>query len=191
VKRLGQAVFKWNGGDPAIDAPRGRAFVTLEYDGGSGFRPVATEDSVLDTTRHHADDSWTETWQFTECEALGRYRFRVRGRANKGDGEDDYEVVSRAFELRPATIKSFFAAVEGGVAKVRAEYELPGTPLAALTRRVRHGFAVIRFDPPSGPLQETIALPDSRGLEFRASVPAGSTLDAVVSIEDACGNPGR
>ena len=192
VRRLGQAVFRWAGGDPAIDAQRGRAFVTLEYSPAEGapFRAVATEDSVMDTIQHHNDDSWTETWQFTECDALGRYRFRVRGRANRGGSVGDYEVTSRVFALVPGAIRSYSATEAGGVARVRAEYELPGTPLAALARRVRHGFAVIEFDPPSGPIQEAVALADARGLEFRAGVPAGSSI-RVLSIEDACGNTGR
>ncbi|MDQ3935040.1 MAG: hypothetical protein M3340_10485, partial [Actinomycetota bacterium] len=181
---------RWNGGDPAIDAPRGRAFVTLEHDDGSGFKAVGTEDSVMDATQHSGDDSWTETWQFTECDPFGRYRFRVRGRANTGGGEDDYTLTSEPFELKPGTIKSYLATESGGVARVRAEYDLPSTPLAALARRVRHGFAVIEFDPPAGPIQETLALPDSRGLEFRANVPAGSSIK-VLSVEDACGNTGK
>ena len=144
----------------------------------------------MDTTQHHNDDSWTETWQFTECDALGRYRFRVRGRANRGGSVGDYEVTSRVFALVPGAIRSYSATEAGGVARVRAEYELPGTPLAALARRVRHGFAVIEFDPPSGPIQEAVALADARGLEFRGGVPAGSSV-RVLSIEDACGNTGR
>jgi hypothetical protein len=192
VNRLGQAVFKWNGGDPAIDAPRRRAFVTLEYQapGGGSFRAVSTEDSVMDTTRHANDDTWTESWQFTECDALGTYRFRVRGRANKGSGEADYEVVSKPFELRRAPIKSYSTTVSDGVARVRAEYEgLHPEALAVLNRRVRHGFAVVRVTR-GGSSDEIIAPIDSRGLEFRASVPDGASV-SVVSIEDACGNTGR
>ena len=191
VKRLGQAVFRWAGGDPAIDAPRGRAFVTLEYETPRGFRAVATEDSVMDTTRHHNDDSWTQTWQFTECDAAGRYRFRVRGRANKGGGVTDYEVYSRPFELQPGSIKSYSTTISDGVARVRAEYTgFPEQPLAVLPKRVRHGVAVLRVTAPDGAVNEVLALPDSRGLEFRAGVPAGSRVE-VVSIEDACGNTGR
>jgi hypothetical protein len=191
VSRLGQAVFRWNGGDPAIDAPRGKAFVTLEYEGPSGFRPVSTEDSVLDATRHASDDSWTEAWQFTECDALGRYRFVVRGVANKGSGTPAaYTVTSRPFELRRAGIDVYSKTVSGGVARVRAEYRgLPGDALALLARRVRHGFAILRVHAPGGAVSEVVALPDAKRLEFTASVPAGSTVD-VVSVEDACGNAG-
>src|SRR5207253_1505400 len=78
--------FKWNGGDPSVDAPRGKAFVTLERQGAHGFEPVATEDSVVDVTEHARDQTWTETWQFTECDPLGTYRFTVHGMANKGSG---------------------------------------------------------------------------------------------------------
>jgi hypothetical protein len=193
VNRLGQAVFKWNGGDPAVDAPRGKPFVTLEYQPpeGGAFRAVSTEDSVLDTTQHAADDSWTETWQFTECDAVGKYRFHVRGKAVTSGPASDYETISKAFELKPAAIKSFSTTVAGGVAHVKAEYEgLPANALAALSKRVRHGVAVLRVTKPGGAVEDVLALPDSQGLEYRASVPNGSTV-SVVSIEDACGNTGR
>lgn len=192
VKRLGQAVFKWNGGDPAIDAPRGKPFVTLEYQppGGGPFRAVSTEDSVLDTTQHAADDSWTETWQFTECDAIGKYRFVARGQAVKSGSAEPYTVTSNTFELKPASIKSYSTVVSGGVARVRAEYSgLPAIPLVVLNRRVRHGVAVLSVTKPGGAVEEVLALPDSRGFEFRAGVPEGSTVK-VVSIEDACGNTG-
>ena len=50
--------------------PRGATFVALQYEQDPGeFRTVATEDGVLDTTAFDdSDDSWTETWQFTECD---------------------------------------------------------------------------------------------------------------------------
>jgi neutral ceramidase len=195
VPRFGQAVFRFNGGDPAIDAPRGRSFVSLEFDrdgGSETFAHVADEDSVMDTTQHSADDSWTETWQFTECDAIdGRYRFRVRGRANKGGSEEDYELFSRPFRLTKASIKSYSTTVNDGVARVRAEYEgLPSSALASLARRVRHGIAILNVTRPGGAQEEVIVPIDSRGLEFRVGVPNGSTV-SVVSIEDACGNTGR
>jgi neutral ceramidase len=190
VNRLQQAVFKFAGGDPAIDAPRTKAFVTLEYRPGTSgsFRAVATEDSVMDTTQHASDDSWTETWQFTECDALGQYRFVARGQAMP-DGA--YTATSEPFNLRAATIKSYSTTVSGGVARVRAEYQgLPNPALATLARRVRHGIAILRVTRPGGASEEIIAPIDPRGLEFRASVPDGASV-SVVSIEDACGNTGR
>jgi neutral ceramidase len=194
VNRLGQAVFKWNGGDPAIDAPRNRPFVTLEYDrpgDSAGFGTVSTEDSVMDTTQHASDDSWTETWQFTECDALGTYRFRIKGRANKGPGAADYELLSKPFELRKASIKSYSTTVADGTVRVRAEYEgLPAGALAVLNRRVRHGFAIVRVTRPGGAVEDVPAPIDARGLEFTAKVPNGSTA-SVVSIADDCGNTGR
>jgi hypothetical protein len=141
----------------------------------------------MDTTRHANDDSWTETWQFTECDALGQYRFVARGRAAGGD----YTATSEAFTLRPASIKSYSTSVDGAVARVRAEYDgLPGSALATLSRRVRHGFAVLRVTRPGGASEEVIAPIDSRGLEFRVGVPNGASV-SVLSIEDACGNTGR
>jgi neutral ceramidase len=193
TRRLAKAVFRWNGGDPAIDAPRGRAFVTLEYDEdatGNDFVPVATEDSVVDTTQRDRTGVWTETWQFTECDAIGRYRFRVRGRAVKTGQEADYNVTSEPFTLQRAGIDVYSSKVENGVARVRAEYTgLPDNALTLLNRRVRHGFAVLRVTRPGGASEEVIAPIDSKRLEFTASVPAGASV-SVVSVEDACGNTG-
>ena len=193
VRRLSKATFSWNGGDPAIDAPRGRAFVTLEYDEddrGDDFVAVATEDSVIDTTQRDRTGVWTETWQFTECDAIGRYRFRVRGRAVKNGPEADYNVTSEPFTLGQAGIDVYSKKVENGVARVRAEYTgLPENALGVLNRRVRHGFAVLRITRPGGASEEVIAPIDSKRLEFTASVPAGASV-TVVSVEDACGNVG-
>jgi neutral ceramidase len=190
VDRQHQAVFKWNGGDPAIDAPRSKPFVTLEHLENGKFVASSTDDSVMDTTHRASDDTWTETWQFTECDALGTYRFHVRGKAFISAPNQDYETISKPFELRKAPLKSYSTTVSNGVAHVRAEYTgLPSEALAVLDRRVRHGFAVLRVTEPGGAVNDVIALPDANRLEFRASVPAGSKV-AVVSIEDACGNTG-
>jgi len=145
----------------------------------------------MDTTRHHADDSWTDTWQFTECDALGQYRFVARGRAVKDGPEDDYTVESEPFTLRPTSIKSYSTTVSDGMVRIRAEYEnLPTSALATLARRVRHGVAALIVTRPGGASEEAFAFPDSRRLEFVARVPNGSNV-SVVSIEDACGNTGR
>jgi neutral ceramidase len=186
VARLGQVQFKWRGGDTTVDAPRGRPFVTLERRIGGSFQAVATEDSVFDTTRVD-NDVWTETWQFMECDALGTYRFVVRGVSSAGA----YRTESKAFELtRNTRLASYSATVTGGIARVRAEYTgFPAAPLAVLPKRVRHGFAILRVTRPDGAVEEIPAFPDSNGLEFRASVPSGSSVK-VVSIEDACGNTG-
>jgi neutral ceramidase len=190
VPRLGQARFKWNGGDPAIDAPRGKTFVTLERKGPNGFAPVATEDSVLDVTEHGRGDTWTETWQFTECDALGTYRFVVRGVANRGGGAAPYRVESKPFELRKSAALSVFSkTIGGGAAHVRAEYGgYPDRPLSALPHRVRSGFAVVRLKLPGG-VTERIALPDADRLEFTTPVPPGATIQSV-AVEDGCGNTG-
>jgi hypothetical protein len=192
VKRLTQAVFKWNGGDPAVDAPRGRPFVTLEYRPGTSgpFTAVSTDDSVADTTQRDRNDVWTETWQFTECDAAGQYRFSVRGVAVQDGPQSDYTTSSRTFTLTKAGINVYRKQVADGVARIRAEYTgLPANALTVLNRRVRHGFAVLRVRRPDGSSEEVIALPDAKRLEFVASVPAGATVD-VVSVEDACGNSG-
>jgi neutral ceramidase len=190
VRRMSQARFRWYGGDPAVDAPRGRAFVTLEFETPSGFRPVSTDDSVVDTTQRTSDTVWNERWQFTECDAPGRYRFVVRGVAAKTGPQAPYTTTSRPFEVTRAGISVYSKKVENGVARVRAEYtSLPTDALTVLNRRVRHGFAVLRVTRPGGASEEVIAPIDSKGLEFATRVPAGASVD-VVSIEDACGNTG-
>ena len=195
VKRLGQAIFRWNGGDPAIDAPRGRPFVTLEYDNpetsATDFAAVAHDDSVMDATQvDHKTGVWTETWQFTECDALGRYRFRVRGRAVKDGPAADYEAISEPFTLTRADVNVYSRKVEDGVARARAEYTgLPANALAVLNRRVRHGVAIMRITRPGGASEEVPVPIDAKRLEFATSVPAGASV-SVLSVEDACGNTG-
>ena len=189
VTRFGQAVFKWNGGDPSVDAPRDKAFVTLERQGAHGFEPVATEDSVVDVTEHARDQTWTETWQFTECDPLGTYRFTVHGMANKGSGVGPYSATSKPFDLGKSTnISVYSKSVSDGRAHVRAEYGgFPMRPLADLPLRVRTGFAVLTVKKPDGSVDDVVALPDPAGLEFTARVPDGSTIQSI-SVEDSCGN---
>ena len=125
-----------------------------------------------------------------------RYRFRVTGVANKGDGTKPYEVTSRQFDLFPMPpLQIIDAVVDGGTARVRARYPEPAQvqpttqydPMGALTavpRRVSTGQAVLRVGG-----REVIARPRPDGLAFEAAVPPGSSIDSV-RVTDGCGNSG-
>ena len=141
VRRHGRAMFRWNGGDPAVDAPRGRTFVFLERMDGGAWQTVGSEDSEYDTTVLGADRVWTETWQFGTCDPLGTYRFRVTGVADTGAGPAPYEVASAPFQLLPTPpLVPASPVVEGGQVSVTATYADPGNDaLLALPRRVRSG----------------------------------------------------
>jgi hypothetical protein len=87
---------------------------------------------------------------------------------------------------------SYSTKVEGGKARVRAEYtQLPSTALTVLNRRVRHGVAFLRVNGPGNSSREVFAFPDAKRVEFVANVPSGATSVDVLSIDDACGNSGR
>jgi neutral ceramidase len=189
VRRDGRASFTWKGGDPGtVDAPRGETLVRLERLVGGEWRVVGTEEGPEDTTAFdQSADTWTETWQFSECDPLGTYRFRATGRsmASPGTEPEPYEAVSREFELLPTPPLEIIGAptVSGTTARVRARYPDPGETLLAVARRVRHGSATIRL---AGG-REVVATPDDQGLAFEAKVPAGSEIQDV-AVSDGCGN---
>jgi len=187
VSRHGRVGFKWKGGDPNVDAARGRTFVTLQRRVGSAWRTVGTEDGVNDTTVFDdADDSWTETWQLGTCDPAGRHRFVVTGRAVTASGAQatDYTVTSDEFVLQPvAALETIDAQVSGTTARVRARYPDPGEALLALPRRVRDGVARITL---AGG-RRVSARPTADRLAFEAKVPAGAGIQSV-DVTDGCGN---
>jgi len=187
VTRHGRVSFKWKGGDPSVDAARGRTFVTLQRRVGGQWRTVGTDDGVNDTTVFDdADDSWTETWQFGTCDPFGRHRFVVTGRAvaTAGAGAEDYSVTSDEFELQPIpALEIIDKPVTGTTARVRARYPDPGQALLALSRRVRSGSARLTL---AGGQEVTAQLAADR-LGFEATVPNGATIGSV-DVEDGCGN---
>lgn len=192
VARHGRAVFRFNGGDAVIDAPRDRALVTVERKTlGGEFVPFTTDDGELDITElDRGSDVWTETFQTGTCDPIGSYRFRVTGKANKGEGEVDYTLTSDPFEVGKLTgLTGGPVTIDGTSARVTAEYPNPGPQaLLSLPRRVRTGTVTLAVTPSGGgPSTDVIATPDTLGLQFRATVATGSTA-TVKSIQDGCGN---
>ena len=183
VSRTGKVSFRWNGGDPVIDFHRSRTFVRVQRREPSGTWTTAfTDDSLQDTTERTGRDVWTETVQFTECDAPGTYRIMADGRADKGAGEERYQAFSRPFTLTPVTLQAGALDVSGGTARVKAFYPAPpAESLVALPRLVRTGTATLRVD---GAL--VTAKPDANG-SFAAAVPAGANVE-LVAIQDGCGN---
>jgi hypothetical protein len=190
VKRYERAVFTWHGGDPAVDAPRGQTFVTLEHKVGSDWQAVGTEEGLNDTTELGSDGVWTETWQFAQCDPTGTYRFHVTGMADKdGSGAAPYELTSNEFELQPTAPLTFDPpSVSGGTARLLARYPDPGAnALLALPKRVRTGSAQLRVTPSGGSPTVVTAHPDAERLRFTAPAAPGSAVE-VVSVDDGCGN---
>ncbi len=188
VNRFGRTSFTWRGGDPSVDAPRGHTFVSLQHRTGSGWETIGTDDGPESTTVYDDDaGTWTETWQFSNCEPLGTYRFVATGIAVKVDGgaPEPYAATSGAFELGSfGPLQIIDSSVTGNVARVRARYPDPGADsLLALPRRVRDGEATLSLS--NG--QTVTATPDSRRLAFEAKVPPGQTISDI-SVTDGCGN---
>ncbi len=189
LRRYQRAVFTWKGGDPGVDAPRGEAFVSLQRRDGADWVTVGTEDGPEDTTVwNDADGTWTETWQFAECDPLGTYRFHVEGRAIRSllGPTESYELDSESFFLGSTLpLELVDSSINGTTARLRARYPNPGPSLLALPRRVRTGTATLSLSGP-GP-DSVVAQPDADRLGFIADVPAGSSIEGI-SVEDGCGN---
>ena len=193
VARRGQAKFRWHGGDASLDVPRGQAFVSVEHREADGsWRAIATDDGFQDITeRTREDGSWTETFQFADCDPIGAYRFHVRGRADRGAGPAPYEVVSREFTLGPTTLTPQPPAVSGSVAVVRATYPDPGEKtLMATPRFATTGQALVEVTDPGRrrPRRVRVAADPAR-YGFAVRVPAGGSV-RVLSVIDGCGNRG-
>jgi neutral ceramidase len=189
--RHGRVTFSWRGGDPAIDAPRGRSFVTVERQTAGGWEPVTSDDGLLDTTAYDRESGvWTETLQLGTCDALVSHRFRVTGRADRGDGVAPYEIVSDPFDVTPLTgLAPGAVGVTDGVARVEARYPDPGPALVALPRRVRDGVVTLRVTEAGSPARDVEARPDADALAFTAPVPEGAAI-TVAGVADGCGNTG-
>jgi neutral ceramidase len=183
--RYGRAVFRFNGGDPQVDARRGKPFVSLQRRGDDGWETLAADESFLDTTERSAGDVWTETFQFDGCAPTGTYRFKVTGRAVRAAGERArrYRLTSAPFSVSRLEIAAGTASVADGVAKVRPLYPDPGSgALLALPRLVRD--AAVRLSLSDG-RTVTATDPDDDGL-YTAAV--GSAGVRAVGVRDACGN---
>jgi hypothetical protein len=118
----------------------------------------------------------------------GRYRFVIRGRADRGNGVEEYRIDSR--ELRVAPIRALVPtlALSGRRARVTALYPDPGKDaLLALPRRVRSGAAVLGVKRRRGGERRVRARLTADRLAFEAGVPRGAKV-RVIRVTDACGN---
>jgi neutral ceramidase len=184
--RYGRAVFSWNGGDPQVDAIRGRPFVSLQrFDGAGGWSTAATEDTFFDTTQRAAGDVWTETFQFDACWPTGTYRFHVTGRAKRSliAAVTDYTLDSRSFTLGKLTIAPGTATVSGGVASVRPLYPDPGAGALVSLPRLVMG-ATVNLSLSDGRVKRAFDA-DHDGV-YTTNV--GSATVTGVSVTDDCGN---
>lgn len=183
VTRLSTAVFRWQGGDRAVDAPRGKTFVRLQRRHGANWRTVATDDSFADVVMRQAGDVYAETFRFDECTPVGEYRFEVTGRAVQDGQVVPYRSLSRMFRVSPATLKADQPVVSGGIASVRALYPNPGPDtIVALPRIATTGAAELLVD--GAPVT---AVADPATGTYTAPVAPGASV-SLVRVEDACGN---
>jgi hypothetical protein len=185
TSRYGRATFSWKGGDPQVDAPRGRTFVRLQREDEGGWVTVADDDTPADAVQRGPGDVWTETFQFDRCRPARSYRFRVTGRAVKSllAAPAPYSLTSQPFELRPAKITTGDVTTDGGIASVRPLYPDPGAgALIALPRLVRG--ADVRMTLSDG---SEITATDADGDGVYTAAVGGLSVTGV-SVTDPCGN---
>jgi neutral ceramidase len=185
ARRHERVTFRWAGGDPALDAPRGATFVEVQRrTSGGAWATVTTDDGLLDTTARGDGDVWTETLQLTECHPVGGQRFVVHGRADRGAGPEPYTVVSQPFTVQAAQLTAGAVRRAGDTARVRITYPDPGEgALLALPRLLREGSVTLR----AGGRSVRAAYDAATG-EWVAPVPAGPEPVTVAAARDRCGN---
>ncbi|MEA2386406.1 MAG: neutral ceramidase [Thermoleophilaceae bacterium] len=189
VVRYGRMQFSWHGGHPSIDAPRAGRLVTTQRFGPKRWNRIAADDGFYDILeREPESDIWTTTFQTTDCMAAGKYRFLVRGRADKGNGAEDYRIESDPFEITPIKNIAPTLTVTGRRVRVTAIYPDPGKDiLLALPRRVRSGSALLGVKRGSGKEKRAWAKLTKDRLAWSARVPRGAKV-RVIRVKDACGN---
>jgi neutral ceramidase len=208
VERLHSASFEWVGGDPAVDQPR----VTLQRKSGGSYRNVQLPsgrplddrthrivlayrpdpiDAAPDAIERHRYRAWFQVVEDLPSVShaagfrTGTYRFRVKGRARKGNRDTSYEVVSKPFRVLP-TDDLGLAELEREGDVVRGRVVLPPAT----------GYRLESLATPAGesiPVAEAVvrALPSGGGAgtdaegRFELTVPP-STTELVV--EDSFGN---
>jgi neutral ceramidase len=179
VRRYERATFTWQGGDPQVDAARGRTFVALQRLEDGAWTTVDTDDSYNDSVTRAKGDIWTETYQFDRCTPPDSYRFHVTGRAVRslGAAATDYTVDSATFSVAPLTIQPGSATVVGDSLELRPLYPDPGASPLALPRLVSDATIKIAGGP-------TLTAPDADGVYRAPAVYAGRPI----TVNDECGN---
>lgn len=193
VVRYARMQFSWNGGHPSIDAPRAGRLVTTQRFGPKRWNRVTSDDGFYDILeREPESDVWTTTFQTTDCMPLGRYRFLVRGRADKGSGAEDYRIESEPFRVTPIRNIAPVLTVKARRVRVTATYPDPGRKdvLLALPRRVRTGHAVLGVKPKGRREKRMRAKLTKDRLAFTARIPRGAKA-RVIRVKDSCGNTSR
>jgi neutral ceramidase len=189
VVRYGRIKFSWNGGHPSIDAPRAGRLVTTQRFGPKRWNRIASDDGFYDILeREPESDVWETTFQTTDCMPVGKYRFLIRGRADKGDGAKDYRIESDPFEITPIRNIAPTLTVKGRRVRVTAIYPDPGEDiLLALPRRVRSGSVLLGVKKGRAKEKRVRAKLTKDRLAFTARVPRGAKV-RVIRVKDDCGN---
>jgi hypothetical protein len=124
---------------------------------------------------------------------LGKYRFLVRGRADKGNGAEDYRIESDPFEVTPIKNITPTMTVKGRRVRVTALYPDPGKEdtLMALPRRVQSGVAVLAVKRKGARKEKRMRARLTKDrLAFTARIPRRADV-RLIRVKDACGNSGR
>jgi hypothetical protein len=152
------------------------------------WQTAFTDDGYQDTTERTGRDVWTETVQFTECDAVGRYRIRVDGVADKGDGPKPYRVTSTPFDVKAVKLAATTPVLTGDTVSVKGHYPAPAAgSLLAVPRLVTTGAARLLVTYHRTKTRVVTARFDSATGAFTADVGKASAVE-LLSLYDRCGN---
>lgn len=148
VERLELVTFSWKGGHPGIDRPhivleveRNGSFVPFTRPGGAiyddhGFE-MMVEYRGSCSRSSCTDHAWAVIWEERRDFPIGRYRFRVEGKAQQSGRMGAYRVESTAFALGPSRkLNVYDLHVTGGQIEGRIADPPVVTFLAQGDRRV-------------------------------------------------------
>lgn len=218
-QRLGTVSASFVGGDPVVDLPS----VVVERELADGtYEPVRVASGrVLDETRYETmltyewderrpDEPhlWSFHWQLREGDPLGRFRFHVRGTNYDGRRPTDrprsfggvpYELVTQAFEVKPAELATTVVALDARGVEVALGYPPAQADPASATPAVFRALPIapasatahVRLLAGGALVAEAEATIGASGrIEFAAPVAPGSYA-LEIDVEDAFGNTGR
>lgn len=134
TRRLGHAVFSWQGGPKGLDRPLDTAFIRLERRHKHRWVLAASDLGLQVLWGVDGDGVYTAQWEIPLNARLGAYRFVVRG--------NRYRLVSRSFSVLASRA---LTVVQDGTRAVRLEYPRAVVEKDVTYRPERAAGGAVRF----------------------------------------------